>query len=126
MNVTINGVTVHNGWVGGGESGVYCGSSKRFNRKVTQYVATDAPVNCKRCLGIREERTDSPVTEKVIETISAMQLAEGMTVMVKGVGRKVISVNNHRNGEALIVRVRIGAQTKTFPVRKSANIKVQS
>lgn len=95
------------------------------NKATERFVATDAPVNCKRCLGIREERTDAPVAEKAIKTISAMQLTEGMTVMVKGGGRKVISVSNHRNGEALIVRVRIGAQTKTFPVRKSANVKVQ-
>lgn len=98
----------------------FCG-----NRGTERMISTDAPVNCKKCLGIREERVVAPVVEKVIKTISAMQLTEGMTVMIKGEGRKVISVNNHSNGEALIVRVRIGAQTKTFPVRKSANVKVQ-
>lgn len=49
-NVTTNGKTVHNGWVGGGESGVYCGSYQWSNYKVTQFMATDQPVNCKKCL----------------------------------------------------------------------------
>jgi hypothetical protein len=126
MNVTTNGITVHNGWIGGGESGVHCGSAKRRNFKITQFMATDAPVNCKRCLGIREERPAAPVAQKTTATISAMELTEGMTVMVKGNARRVVSISNHINGEALNVRVRIGAKTKTFPVRKNAKVKVQS
>lgn len=126
MNVTTNGTTVHNGWIGFGESGVYCGSSKRSNYRITQYRATNAPVNCKRCLGIREERPAAPVVEKTITTIAATDLTEGMMVMVKGNARRVVAISNHINGEALLVRVRIGAQTKRFPVRKSANVKVQN
>lgn len=124
-NVTTNGTTVHNGWVGGGESGVYCGSAKRSNYRITQFKATTAPVNCKRCLGERHESPAAPVAPKVTETISATALTEGMNVLVKGVARKVVSVKERIGGEALTVRVQYGAQTKTFPVRKTANVKVQ-
>jgi hypothetical protein len=126
MNVTTNGTTVHNGWIGFGESGVHCGSAKRSNYKITQFKATNAPVNCKRCLGIREERPAAPVVEKTITTIAATDLTEGMMVMVKGNARKVVTISSNINGEALNVRVRIGAKTKTFPVRKTAKVKVQS